>query len=203
MGPDDKYTGRNLLALCAAILAGAILLGAAHRLTTFQPTPPAEEPTPPPSHRFGVISDAPKVATLVVPTTASTTTLGASFSLTPPIDRLGIETTIPSLSASTLDVYVQGTFDGTNWLDVAHFTQVAGGGGTLTKWWTSDAPNGNSKGVTIGTGTADAATVGLAAGDVLAPPFPATLRLVSVTGSGSNAGTSTVTATFFNTRVSP
>lgn len=29
----------------------------------------------------------------------------------------------------TLDVYVQTTIDGTNWIDIVHFTQVVGNGG--------------------------------------------------------------------------
>lgn len=33
-------------------------------------------------------------------------------------------------SGDTLDVYVQTTIDGTNWLDAVHFTQVLGNGGT-------------------------------------------------------------------------
>lgn len=33
-------------------------------------------------------------------------------------------------AADTLDVYVQTTFDGTNWVDIAHFTQMLGNGGT-------------------------------------------------------------------------
>lgn len=32
-------------------------------------------------------------------------------------------------SGDTLDVYVQTTIDGTNWVDIYHFTQVLGNGG--------------------------------------------------------------------------
>lgn len=32
-------------------------------------------------------------------------------------------------SSDTLDVYVQTTIDGTNWIDIVHFTQVLGNGG--------------------------------------------------------------------------
>lgn len=32
-------------------------------------------------------------------------------------------------AGDTLDVYVQTTIDGTNWIDVVHFTQVLGNGG--------------------------------------------------------------------------
>ena len=35
-------------------------------------------------------------------------------------------------NADTLDVSVQTVLDGTNWIDVAHFTQVLGDGGPLT-----------------------------------------------------------------------
>src|SRR5262249_46652937 len=31
--------------------------------------------------------------------------------------------------ADTLDVFVQSKFDGTNWVDIAHFTQILGNGG--------------------------------------------------------------------------
>ena len=35
-------------------------------------------------------------------------------------------------AADTLDVSIQTVLDGTNWIDVVHFTQVLGNGGALT-----------------------------------------------------------------------
>lgn len=39
-------------------------------------------------------------------------------------------TAAASASGDTLDAYVQTTIDGTNWLDIVHFTQILGNGGT-------------------------------------------------------------------------
>lgn len=38
-------------------------------------------------------------------------------------------TAAATAAGDTLDVYVQTTLDGTNWVDVVHFTQVLGNGG--------------------------------------------------------------------------
>lgn len=47
--------------------------------------------------------------------------------------RLVLNVTAAATAASdTLDVYVQQTYDGTNYTDAAHFTQVLGNGGAKT-----------------------------------------------------------------------
>lgn len=38
-------------------------------------------------------------------------------------------TAAATAAGDTLDVYVQTTIDGTNWIDIVHFTQVLGDGG--------------------------------------------------------------------------
>jgi hypothetical protein len=38
-------------------------------------------------------------------------------------------TAAANVAGDTLDVFVQTTIDGTNWVDIAHFTQVLGNGG--------------------------------------------------------------------------
>lgn len=44
--------------------------------------------------------------------------------------NLQLDVTVAATDAvDTLDVFVQTTIDGTNWIDVAHFTQVVGNGG--------------------------------------------------------------------------
>lgn len=49
-------------------------------------------------------------------------------------------TAAATAAGDTLDVYLQTTYDGTNWQDIGHFTQVLGNGGALkhTLEWTRD-----------------------------------------------------------------
>lgn len=46
----------------------------------------------------------------------------------------------------TLDVFVQTKLDGTNWVDVAHFTQVVGNGGATKRHFLKVLPEGNQGG---------------------------------------------------------
>lgn len=57
---------------------------------------------------------------------------GGSVRLAERVDALAFVLDVTAAATAvddTLDVYIQTKLDGTNWLDVAHFTQVLGNGG--------------------------------------------------------------------------
>lgn len=129
---------------------------------------------------------------LSVPATASTTTNGPSLFIPEPYDSLVVIATLTGMSASTLDVYLQESWDGgTNWGDVAHYTQLASGAAAATTRF-SLAMTGTSH--TIGYGSAPTPT--LAAATFCDGPWSRQLRIVSVTGTGANAGAVTQSFVF-------
>lgn len=123
-----------------------------------------------------------------VPAAASTTTVGPAFQNFGPSDKLALFATLTGMSASTLDLYLQETWDGgVTWYDVAHFSQVAANSGpTVTRLVTSTPSVATP--LTIGTGTLTAATPALAAHTFVDAPWGPLLRFVSVTGTGANSG---------------
>ncbi len=73
-------------------------------------------------------------ATAVLASQTTTTTSAGTAAVKPPIAPNGIAFTLDVSAAATdavdsLDVFVQTKLDGTNWVDVIHFTQVIGNGG--------------------------------------------------------------------------
>jgi hypothetical protein len=56
---------------------------------------------------------------------------GASVNLSRPLNSMALELDVTAAAAAvgdTLDVWVQTMIDGTNWVDVVHFTQLLGNG---------------------------------------------------------------------------
>jgi hypothetical protein len=129
------------------------------------------------------VNGPPVSLALAVPVTASTTTYGAPVRL-PIYDKLVLVAQLAAGSVSTLDVTVQESWDfGTTWTDVAHFTQLTA---AATKNYRLVLPAAGTV-TTVGVGTASSAAPVLAAGDFADGPWGPMLRLVSVTGSGTNA----------------
>lgn len=125
----------------------------------------------------------PNKQTLSVPITASATTLGPPFQLAAnaEYDQLVIIATLTGMSASTLDLYIQESWDGgTTWYDVAHFGQVAGGAAAVVK---RVVLGGTGAIQTVGVG----GTPALAVATVCDGPWAPLLRLVSVTGTGTSS----------------
>lgn len=120
---------------------------------------------------------------LVIPITASTTTYGAVVHL-PAYDKLVLVAQLAAGSVSTLDVTVQESWDfGTTWTDVAHFTQLAA---NASKNYRLVLPSAGTVS-TVGVGTVGSAAPVLAAGSFADGPWGPMLRLVGVTGTGTNA----------------
>ena len=129
---------------------------------------------------------------IVVPLAASTTTYGIAFNM-PSYDRLTIVASLVALPTTTCDVYIQESWDnGTTWVDVGHFTQMAGGSSTPT--YRVQVPCvGAAAGVAATVGTVGTAVPTLAANTFVDGPWGPTLRLVAHTGAGTNANGATQT----------
>jgi hypothetical protein len=143
--------------------------------------------------------------TLVVPTTASTTTYGSPFQLQFPGDWIVIVATLTAGSASTLGIWLQESWDGgTTWTDIVAFKQLAAAA-TLTYRLVA-AHTASSSGTTVVAGSPAVVTSGTAAlavptlvgatgsnGVALDGPWGPLLRIVSTTGTGTNSATVTQT----------
>lgn len=193
---------RLLLALSAMIAACAIIFAVVRFVPPEVPESTALDASPDAApNRLGAFVDPAKVQVITVPSDASATTIGSSFSLPAPIDRLGLVAKIPALDGGSLTLYAQGSWDqGTTWYDWATFPTEDAATAPQVLYYAVDAVNGLSK-VPIGTSTADAATPSLAVG-VLAPPVPPLLRLVAITGSTAtvDGGSVDASVSFFSTR---
>lgn len=77
---------------------------------------------------------APRPLTIVASQTSTTNNTGTTSVPAPTCPNglvLELDVTAAATAAGdTLDVFVQTRIDGTNWVDIAHFTQVLGNGGT-------------------------------------------------------------------------
>jgi hypothetical protein len=128
-------------------------------------------------------------ASLAVPATGATTTIGKPFALPQPVDKLGLILTAAGLSSSTLDVYVQGSWnEGDTWFDSIDIAQIAGGAASASVFYGINELNGSGTAPTVGTGTPTSASPAIPAGISTPPPWAPLLRLVTVSGSGTNSG---------------
>lgn len=136
---------------------------------------------------------SPRPLTLSVPAAASTTTVGPAVAVGWPQSGLVLVATLTGMSAGTLDLYIQESWNGgATWNDVAHFTQIAANAAAaserLSVSTAGSGTAGNSVPVVVGTGTTAAPGVALAAGKFVDGPWGPLVRLVAVTGAGANAG---------------
>lgn len=88
-------------------------------------------------------------------------------------------------TGGTLDFYIQHSADLTHWVDYAHFAQLLAGASAIKQKVVGNLPGSI---VTIGVGTATAATPALAAGVCAGGPYKRAMRVVYVTGAGISAG---------------
>lgn len=113
-------------------------------------------------------------------------------------DAICIVATLAGATGGTLDVYLQACVDdlGTNWVDYAHFPQLAAGAASSTKVWTVSRAAQQATLTTVGTGTATTASVALAANTIVGGEFGDRLRVVLVAGAGTSGGTAVVIRIF-------
>jgi hypothetical protein len=131
--------------------------------------------------------------TLVVPTPASTTTYGTWFQLPSPADRTVVVASLVAGSASKLNVYLQESWDGgVTATDVLAFAQL---NASTSAQYRVVPPNLGTIG-TVASGVAASTAPTLTAGTVLDQPWGPLLRIVSVTGTGTNSGAVTQSLNF-------
>lgn len=91
-------------------------------------------------------------------------------------------------AGDTLDVYVDGSLDGTTWFNIAHFTQVLGNGGAVKLVAVVDPSNPGTSVIAV---TADAAA-GAVRPAIFAPQLRARWAIAD-TGDGDQSFTFSVT----------
>jgi hypothetical protein len=93
-------------------------------------------------------------------------------------------------TGGTLDVYIQMSDDqeGTTFVDIMHFTQLADGAAATTKMHSMSRASQSLTQVAVGIGDATTPNVALASGSLLGGEFGAKWRVVFVAGAGTSAG---------------
>lgn len=131
---------------------------------------------------------------VVVPASASTTTYGAATPGLQSYDALKGRIAIAGLTGGTLDVSVQGSWDGgTTWDECAAFAQATAAASSVTSDFSVVL---DSTVRTIRSGTLASAAPILTAGTICAGPWAPILRLVAKTGGGVSSG-ATITLYLF------
>ena len=116
------------------------------------------------------------------PDTASTVASVATIKGLGGFDAIVLDAYLQGATGGTLDIYVQRLApDGTNWLDYAHFPQLADG--AAAQWYTAELQP--ALGINaVGSGTSPS----LAANTILGGHPGSEIRLVFVAGTGTSAG---------------
>lgn len=133
-------------------------------------------------------------ATLSVPSTASTTTIGTAFTVPLKYQAAYVSANMNGLTGGVLDVYLCDSFDGgATWKECAHFTQVSAAG-------TRQEGAGLSLSSTIQAikiAATTTPTVGtLTAGTLRSAPWGSTMCIVAVSGSGTSGSAAVQTIRF-------
>ncbi len=124
---------------------------------------------------------------------SATTSYSAALSIGRYDHELVVLAQLIGATGGTLDVTVQESWDsGVTWVDVCHFTQLAGAASAINF---RVAPTADKTIQTVKIGTVASAVPVLAAGDVAGLPWGPLVRLAATAGSGTSAGAS-ITVTF-------
>lgn len=116
---------------------------------------------------------------------SATTTVGSTIKNVSGYNSVGVVATLRGVSGGTLDVYLQGSIDGTTWFDVAHFPQLASSAAAITYALGLTNKADPSIGIkAVGLSTAPA----LAANTLTGQGYGKYLRPLYVTGTGTSAG---------------
>lgn len=122
------------------------------------------------------------------PAAVSTGTAGGLVGSLQNYDALSIRATLTGATGGTLDVYLQTSVDGTEWVDYAHFAQIAAATAAATYAFTVSRSGQNTSINTVGRNL----TPALAANSVIGGDFGNQLRVVYVAGAGTSAGAAQV-----------
>lgn len=99
-------------------------------------------------------------------------------------DSLTIRATLTGATGGTLDVYLQTSVDGSEWVDYIHFAQIAAAAAAVTKVVVVSRAGQQAAITTVGTNTSPA----LAANAVVGGDFGNQMRVLFVAGAGTSAG---------------
>lgn len=103
-------------------------------------------------------------------------------------DSLTIRATLTGATGGTLDVYLQTSVDGSEWVDYIHFAQIAAAAAAVTKVVVVSRAGQQAAITTVGTNTSPA----LAANAVVGGDFGNQMRAVFVAGAGTTRGAAQV-----------
>jgi hypothetical protein len=118
------------------------------------------------------------------PSSASTA-VGTKFcGLNDSVEGICVVATLTGATGGTLDVYLQTTYDGTTWVDFAHFAQLADGAAAVVKAFACVRGTTQATITTVGIN----GTPALAANTVLSGMLGKSIRAVYVAGVGTSAG---------------
>jgi len=115
---------------------------------------------------------------------AGTAVLGVPIGMLQNYDAITVRGTLTGATGGTLDVYLQTSVDGSEWLDYAHFAQVAAGAAVATFGFNVSRAGQQTSITSIGTNLSPA----LAANSVVGGDFGNQMRAVAVAGAGTSAG---------------
>jgi len=120
---------------------------------------------------------------------AASTVVGTKFcGLNDAVEGICVVATLTGATGGTLDVYLQTTYDGTTWVDFAHFAQLAGGAAATIKAFAVTRGATQATITTVGVNGAPA----LAANTVLSGMLGKSIRAVYTAGAGTAAGAAQV-----------
>jgi hypothetical protein len=119
---------------------------------------------------------------------AAGTTVGGHVGMLQNYDSLTIRATLTGATGGTLDVYLQTSVDGAEWVDYIHFAQLADGAAAVTKAVVVSRAGQQTAITTVGTNASPA----LAANSVIGGDFGNQMRAVYVAGAGTSAGAAQV-----------
>lgn len=131
-----------------------------------------------------------QLITATSPAAASTVVHAESFkgSWLTRAEGLVIDATLTGATGGTLDIYLQRKIDTNEWVDLAHFPQVAAG--AAAKRYTATIVGNGSSFVEVGGGTDGAPGVALAANTIVDVTPGNEVRIIFVAGASTSAGAS-------------
>lgn len=115
---------------------------------------------------------------------AASTVIESTFTGLGACHYLVVTSTVQGATGGTLDIYFQASLDGgTNWVDIAHYTQLAAAGAGVLKTFTMSSTS-NTAPTAVGMNLIPA----LAANTVINGDFGDRIRIIVVAGASTSAG---------------
>ena len=119
---------------------------------------------------------------------AAGTAAGGHVGMLQNYDSLTIRATLTGVTGGTLDIYLQTSVDGSEWVDYAHFAQIAAAAAAATYGFTVSRNGQQTSILALGINS----TPALAANTVVGGDFGNQMRALYVSGVGTSAGAAQV-----------